>query len=145
MEATPHFVRRVVIVLVNDPGQSATAALRYARSLQPTTIRAVHFVRDSQRADRLRSAWPPGARVPLKLANCHGRTVPQCAADLVRHEAEHPGAQVTVVVPRRGFSPPRDGTASQIADALSQVPDVAVTIIPPSRTVPESRGHSEPS
>lgn len=145
MEATPRFVRRVVIVLVDDPGPSATAAVRYARSLRPTTLHAVHFVRDSQRADGLRSAWPPGARVPLKFVNCHGRSLPHCAADLVRHEAEQPGAQVTVVLPRRGFSPPRGGTADQIADALSQVPDVAVTIVPPSRAVPNSRGHSEPS
>ena len=64
----------------------------------------------------------------------------QCAADLVRHEAELPGAQVTVVMPWRNFAPLRDGTAGQIADVLGQVPDVAVTIIPPSTAAPESSG-----
>ncbi len=140
MEATPRFVRRVVIVLVNDSGQSTITALRYARSLRPTMPRAVHFVIDSQQADRLRAAWPPDARLALEFVDCPGRSLPRCAADLVRQEAEMPGTQVTVVLPRRSFSPLRDGTAGQIADVLSQVPDVAVTIIPPSRSAPESSG-----
>ena len=136
MEATPRFVRRVVIVLVNDPGQSTIAALRYARSLRPTMRRAVHFVIDGLEADRLRAAWPPDARVALEFVECPGRSLPRCAADLVRHEAELPGAHVTVVLPLRLLSPLHGGTAGQIADALSQVPDVAVTIVPPSRTAP---------
>jgi hypothetical protein len=136
MEATPRLVRRVVIVLVNDSGRSATAALRYARSLHPTMLRAVHFVMDRQQADRLGAAWPSDARGPLKVVDCPGRDLPRCAADLVRRQAELPGAQVTVVLPRRSLSPLRGGTAGQIADALNQVPDVAVTIVPPSQAAP---------
>ncbi len=70
MEPTPRFVRRVVIVFVKDSGPSAIAALRRARSLRPTTVRAVHFVLDSQRAERLRADWPPDAHVPLELVEC---------------------------------------------------------------------------
>jgi len=100
MEATPRFVRRVVIVLIDDSGQSTIAALRYAMSLlRPTMSRAVHFVIDSQQADRLRAAWPPDARVPLELVDCPGQSLPGCAAGLVRQEAELPGTQVTVVLP----------------------------------------------
>lgn len=140
MEATPRFVRRVVTVLVNDPSQSTIAALRYGRSLRPTVLRAVHFVIDGQQADGLRAAWPPDARVTLEFVECPGRSLPRCAAGLVRHEAERPDAHVTVVLPRRRLSPLHGGTAGQIADALSQVPDVAVTIIPPSRAAPGPPG-----
>src|SRR5260370_28959373 len=138
MEATPRFIRRVVIVLVNDSGQSAIAALRYARSLRPTTVRAVHVVIDGQQAERLRASWPPGPRVSLELVDCPDRSLARCAADLVRHEAKLPGAQVTVILLRRSVSPLRGGTASHIAEVLSEVPDVAVTIVPPSTAAPES-------
>lgn len=140
MEATPRFVRRMVIVLVNDSGQSTLAALRYAMSLRPTMARAVHLVIDSQQAEQLRAAWPPDARVSLELVDCAGRSLTRCTADLIRREAELPGAQVTVILPRRSFSPLHGGTAGQIADVLSQVPGVAVTIVPPSRAAPESSG-----
>ncbi len=167
MEATPRFVRRVVIVFVDDSGQSTIAALRYAMKLRPTTVRAVHLVIDSQRSERLRAAWPPDPRVPLEFVDCSGRSLAQCAADLVRHEAELPGAEVTVILPRHSIAPPGGGTAGsgpfqdadiirhgiaapggtagQIADVLSEVPDVAVTIIAPPRAAPESSGRSEPS
>jgi hypothetical protein len=51
METMPRFVRRVVIVLVDNSGESTIAALRRGMSLRPTTVRAVHFVLDSQRAE----------------------------------------------------------------------------------------------
>ncbi len=140
MEPTSRFVRRVVIVLVNDSGQSTIAALRCARSLRPTMARAVHLVIDSQHSEWLRAAWPPDARVSLELVDCPGRSLTRCAADLVRREAERLGAQVTVILPRRSFSPLHGGTAGQIADVLSQVPGVAVTIVPPPRAVSESSG-----
>jgi hypothetical protein len=62
--------------------------------------RAVHLVIDSHRAGRLRAAWPPGAHVPLELVDCSGRSLARCAADLIRHEAEVPGTEVTVILPR---------------------------------------------
>ncbi len=55
----PNYTRRVVIVFVDDFDLSTIAALRYAKSLRPTTVRAVHFVIDSEQAERLR---PPGCR-----------------------------------------------------------------------------------
>ena len=105
-------------------------------SLHPTVQRAVRLVIDAQQADRLRAAWPPDARVALELVECPGRSLSRCAADLARHEAELPGTQVTVVLPRRGLSPLHSGTAGQIADLLSQVPDVAVAIISPPAAAP---------
>jgi hypothetical protein len=143
MNQTPHHSRRVVIVFVDDVEVSTIAALRYARSLRPTTLRAMHVVIDSQQAERLRVAWQPDRGVPLEFVDCPGGRLTRCAADLVRREAELPGAQVTVILPGRSFSPLlgrllHGRMADKIAAGVSQVPNVAVTIIPPSRTASES-------
>ena len=53
----PHYSRRTVFVFVDNFDLATLAALRYARSMRPTTIRAVHFVIDSVRADKLREKW----------------------------------------------------------------------------------------
>ena len=109
---------------------------------------------DSQRAERLRAAWPPDPRVPLEFVDCSGQSLTRCAADLVRHEAELPGAEVTVILPRHSIAPPSSGRtgiavpggmAGQIAQELGQVPDVAVTILAPPRAAPESSGRSKAS
>jgi hypothetical protein len=136
MGETPHSSRRVAIVFVDDADLPTIAALRYARSLRPATLRAVHVVTGSQQAQQLRATWPPEGGVPLELVDCPGQKLTRCAAGLVRREAELPGAQVTVILPGRSFSPLlgrlRHGrTAAKIAGAVSRVPNVAVTIIPP--------------
>jgi hypothetical protein len=148
MEETPHYSRGAVIVFVDDAEASTTAALRYARSLHPTTLRAVHLVIDSDKAERLRAAWPPDSGVPLEFVDCPGRRLARCAADLVRREAESPGAQVTVILPGRSFSLLlgrllHGRTADKIAAVVSRVPNVAVTIIPPSRAASGSPGPVE--
>ena len=53
----PHYARRTIFVFVDGFDLATLAALRYARSLRPTSIRAVHFVIDSVRADKLREKW----------------------------------------------------------------------------------------
>jgi hypothetical protein len=148
MEQTLHYSRHAVIVVVDDFDPSAIAALRYARSLRPTTLRAVHFVTDSQQAARLRAAWQPDRGVPLEFVDCPDRGLTGCADDLVRHEAESPGAQVSVILPGRSFSPQTGGLlhgrmADKIAGVVSRVPNVAIIIIPPSRAAsePSMPGH----
>jgi amino acid transporter len=131
----PNYTRRVVIVFVDDFDLSTIAALRYAKSLRPTTVRAVHFVIDSEKAERLRAAWLPDRSVSLDLVDCPDRRLTRCAADLVSHEAETPGTQVTAILPRRSFSPLlgrflHDRTADKIAGVVSRVPNAAATIIP---------------
>ena len=59
----PNYTRRVVIVFVDDFDLSTIAAIRYAKSLRPTTLRAVHFVIDTDQAERLRAAWLPDRSV----------------------------------------------------------------------------------
>ena len=115
MEATPRFVRRVVNVFVDDSSLFTFAALRRARSLRPTTVRAVHFVIDGRHSERLRADWPPDARVPLELVDCPGRSLAGCAVDLIRHEAELPGAEVTVILPRHSIAAPIGRTGLDLA------------------------------
>jgi amino acid transporter len=131
----PNYTRRVVIVFVDDFDLSTIAALRYAKSLRPTTVRAVHFVLDSEQAERLRAAWLPDRSVSLDFVDCPDRRLTRCAADLVSREAETPGTQVTAILPRRSFSPLlgrllHDRTADKIAGVVSRVPNAAATIIP---------------
>jgi len=131
----PNYTRRVVIVFVDDFDLSTIAAIRYAKSLRPTTVRAVHFVIDSEQAERLRAAWLPDRSVSLEFVDCPDRRLTRCAADLVAHEAEAPGTQVTAILPRRSFSPLlgrllHDRTADKIAGVVSRVPNAAATIIP---------------
>ena len=71
----PNYTRRVVIVFVDDFDLSTVAALRYAKSLRPTTLRAVHFVIDTEQAERLRdrlAAGPAACRWSSSTARTGG-------------------------------------------------------------------------
>ena len=129
-----NYSRRVVIVFVDDFDLSTVAALRYAKSMRPTTLRAVHFVIDSEQAEKLRVAWLPDRSVSLEFMDCADRRLTRCAAELVSHEAKVPGTQVTAILPRRSFSLLgrllHDRTADKIAGVVSRVPDAAAIVIP---------------
>ena len=135
VQRQPNYTRRVVIVFVDDFDLSTVAALRYAKSLRPTVVRAVHFVIDTEKAEQLRVAWLPDRSVSLEFIDCPDRRLNRAAAELVRREAETPGTQVTAILPRRSFSPLlgrllHDRTADKIAGVVSRVPNAAATIIP---------------
>ena len=138
----PHYSRRVVFVLVDSFDLATLAALRYARSLRPTQIRAVHFVIDSVRAEKLRDKWTRADRgVALDFIDCPDRRLIKAATDLAEREVEDPGTHVTVILPRRSYSALlgrllHDRTADKIAAAVSRIPRSAATIVPydvPSR------------
>jgi amino acid transporter len=132
----PHYTRRTVLVFVDSFDLATLAALRYARSLRPTTLRAVHFVIDSARADKLRRDWTQADRgVALEFIDAPDRRLARAAADLVCQETADPGTHVTVILPRRSYSPLlgrflHDRTADKIARVVSQIPRSAATIIP---------------
>ena len=132
----PHYARRTVLVFVDSFDLATLAALRYARSLRPTTLRAVHFVIDGDRADTLRRDWSRAERgVVLDLVDCPDRRLTRCAADLVCREVDDPGTHVTVILPRRSYSSLlgrflHDRTADKIASVVSRIPRSAATIIP---------------
>ena len=101
----PNYTRRIVIVIVfvDDFDLATLAALRYAKSLRPTTVRAVHFVIDSEQAERLRTAWLPDRSVSLDFIGCPDRRLTRCAGDLVAHEAKAPGTQGAAPTWKRGY------------------------------------------
>jgi amino acid transporter len=132
----PHYSRRVVFVLVDSFDLATLAALRYARSLRPTQIRAVHFVIDSVRAEKLRDKWTRADRgVALDFIDCPDRRLIKAASDLAEREIEEPGTHVTAILPRRSYSPLlgrllHDRTADKMAAAISRIPRSAATIVP---------------
>jgi amino acid transporter len=132
----PNHARRVVLILIDDYDLAAIEALKYARGLRPTTLRAVHFVLHSAQAGRLRQQWlQAGTGIPLELADCPDRRLAHAAARLVAHIAAPPGTHVTVVLPRRSYPPLagrllHDHTADGIARVVSRIPGAAATIIP---------------
>jgi amino acid transporter len=132
----PNYPRRTVYVLVDSFDLATLAALRYASSLRPTTLRAVHFVIDTAQADQLREEWMRGERnVVLDFIDVPDRRLTKAAAELVSREAALPGTHVTAVLPRRSYSPLlgrllHDRTADKIAAAVSQIPHAAATIVP---------------
>jgi amino acid transporter len=132
----PHYARRTVFVFVDSFDLATLAALRYARSLRPTNIRAVHFVIDSVRADKLREKWTRANRgVTLDFIDVADRRLTRAAAELVEREIADPGTHVTVVLPRRSYSALlgrllHDRTADKIAAVVSRIPRSAATIIP---------------
>jgi amino acid transporter len=134
--APPNYPRRTVFVFVDSFDLATLAALRYARSLRPTTLRAVHFVIDTAQADALREEWMRADRgVVLDFIDCPDRRLTRAAAELVSGEAALPGTHVTAVLPRRSYSPLlgrllHDRTADKIAAVLSQIQHSVATIVP---------------
>src|SRR5215471_12571360 len=132
----PNYPKRTVFLLVDSFDLATLAALRYARSLKPTTLRAVHFVIDPAVADQLREEWTRGDRgVVLDFIDCPDRRLTRCAVELVSAEVAQPGVHVTAVLPRRSYSPLlgrflHDRTADKIAGAVSQIPNSTATIVP---------------
>jgi hypothetical protein len=132
----PTYARRTVFVFVDEFDLAAVAALRYARSLRPTTLRAVHFVIDSAVADTLRQDWVrANTGITLDFVDCADRRLARCAAELVSAEADLPGVGVTAVLPRRTYSSLlgrllHDRTADRMAAAVSRIPHAAATIVP---------------
>jgi amino acid transporter len=136
--ARPNYAHHLVFVLVNNLDLAVLEALRYARSLRPSKLVAVHFMIDSVHADRLRQRFDDlGVMVPLKIIDCPDRRVPQSAGQLVVETlaSAAPNSGVTVLLPRRGYAPLlgrllHDRTADRIARVVSRIPAAAATIVP---------------
>jgi amino acid transporter len=132
----PHYSRRTVFVLVDSFDLATLAAIRYAKSMRPTSLRAVHFVIDTARADKLRDKWTKAGRgLPLDFIDVPDRRILVAAAELVERETADPATHVTVVLPRRTYSPLlgrllHDRTADKIAAVVSRIPRSAATIVP---------------
>ena len=130
------YSRRTVFVFVDDFDLATLAALRYARSLRPTTLRAVHFVIDNVQADRLRQDWlRANTGIALDFVDCPDRRIAAAAGAMVNAEATLPGVGVTAILPRRSYAPVvgrllHDRTADKMAQVISRIPYAVATIVP---------------
>ncbi len=130
--------RHVTIVLVDNVDLATLGAVRYARSRRSQDLRAVHFVVDNVHAEELRQAWCRQRaldEVPLHLVDCQDRRLARAALELAARASAEPGTDVTLLLPRRTYSPIlgrllHDRTADEIARATSRLPHVVATIIP---------------
>jgi len=140
----PHYPRHVVLVLIDRLDLAVLRALRYAGSLRPTEIRAVHLMIDSEEADELQREWIDrglGDRFPLEIVECPDRRLVRATGELALGTVIQDRAEVTVLLPRRTF--PRlsnrllhDRTADRIAEAVGRIPHVSATIVPFDTTLP---------
>lgn len=130
--------RHDVTILVDSVDVATVGAVRYARSLNPHNLAAVHFVIDDQRAEDIRKAWaaaPALDDVTLELIDCPDRRLPNAAMDYAIRATTSPDVELTLLLPRRSYTPIlgkllHDQTAEEIARPISQLSRVVATIIP---------------
>jgi amino acid transporter len=142
---SPHYSHHVVLVLVDRLDLAVVRALRYAGSLRPTEIRAVHLMVDSEEATKLEQDWIErglGDRFPLQIVEVPDRRLVRAAAEFALNTVIQEQAEVTVLLPRRTFQRIsqrllHDRTADRIAAAVGPLPHVAATIVPFDTTLPQ--------
>lgn len=130
--------RHDVTVLVDNVDIATVGAIRYARSLKPRKISAVHFVIDDRRAEEIATAWantPAVDDIALELIDCPDRRLPNAAMDYAVRMTDNPDTELTLLLPRRAYSRLfgrllHDQTAEEIAAPISQLPRVVATIVP---------------
>lgn len=130
--------RHEVAVLVDNVDLATVGAVRYARSLNPHTLTAVHFVVDDERAEMLQDSWASNkalADISLELIDCPDRRLPNAALDYAIRMTLNSDQDLTLLLPRRSYSGLlgkvlHDRTAEAIASPVSQLPRVVATIVP---------------
>jgi amino acid transporter len=126
-----------VLVFVDSVDLAEVEALRLGYGLHADELTAVHFVIDVDHARRLRERWDRFEHdTPLWLINCPDRHLARAAHELVwRVLSDHPDSKVTVLLPRRTFSPLlgrllHDRTADKMARAVSRIRGATAIIVP---------------
>jgi amino acid transporter len=142
----PHYARHTVLVLVDRLDLAVLRALRYAGSLRPTEVKAIHLMIDSVEAEKLERDWIErgiGDRVRLEIVDCEDRRLSRRAAEVALNTVVADRTEVTVLLPRRTFKRVwerllHDRTADRIAAAVSRIPHVSATIVPFDTTLDEA-------
>jgi hypothetical protein len=137
-ERATSIARHDVTVLVDNVDLATVGAIRYARSLKPRNLSAVHFVIDDRRAEQIQKAWAESDAlddVTLELIDCPDRRLANAALDYSIRMTEKPDVELTLLLPRRAYSGflgrlLHDQTAEDIAAPISQLPRVVATIVP---------------
>jgi amino acid transporter len=130
--------RHDVTVLIDNFDLATIGAIRYARSLKPRNLSAVHFVIDDLRAEALSAEWAKNeacADVPLELIDCPDRRLANAAVDYAIRATTENDVELTLLLPRRSYSKflgwlLHDQTAEDIARPISQLERVVATIVP---------------
>ncbi len=84
--------RHDVTVLIDNFDLATIGAIRYARSLNPRNLSAVHFVIDDRKAESLSKEWAKNeacSDVPLELIDCPDRRLPNAAVDYAIRTKKH--------------------------------------------------------
>lgn len=133
----PRVRRHQVFVLVETLDLATLKALRYAHELRPDKVRAVHFAIDEAYARHLCEVWEStsATSVALELVACPDRRLRHAMRELAVRTTEDAETSLTVLVPRRMYANAlgkllHRGTGEKMARTLSQLPHVAVTIMP---------------
>ncbi len=127
-----------VTVFVDSVDIATVGAVRYARSLKPHKLKAVHFVIDDRRAESIQKAWAESEAledVQLELIDCPDRRIANSALDYAIRMTDKPDVELTILLPRRSYSRflgrlLHDQTAEEIAAPISQLERVVATIVP---------------
>jgi hypothetical protein len=128
-----------VIIFVDNYDLPTERALLYCNSLNPYSVRAVHFDVDPLVTKRLEDSWgrpnTASASISLEIVECEDRRIDRAALELVADAVRDPDVFCMVILPRRGFVSRlqrllHDRTADNIASAVMHVPRTAATIIP---------------
>jgi hypothetical protein len=137
-ERATAIVRHDVTVLVDNVDLATLGAIRYARSLKPRNLSAVHFVIDDRHAEDIAHAWATSDAfddVTLELIDCPDRRIANSAVDYAIKMTEKSDVELTLLLPRRSYSAflgrlLHDQTAEEIAAPISQLQRVVATIVP---------------
>ena len=137
-EGNTNITRHDVAVLIDNVDIATIGAVRYARSLKPRKLTAIHFVIDDLRAERIKNEWAKTSAldgVSLELIDCPDRRLPKAAIDYSIRSTQSIDVELTLLLPRRSYSQLlgrllHDQTGEEIARAISKLPRVVATIIP---------------
>ena len=147
----PVLRRHLVLVFVDRLDLAAARAIRYARSLQPDEVRAVHFLLDNQAAQHLRENWERLMirRLPLEIRECRDRRIGRAALELVSAALADGDTEVTVLLPRRLYSWAwghllHDRTADRLAAVVGRLPHANATVVPFQLRSPKERRRALP-
>ncbi len=130
--------RHDVAVLIDSVDVATVGAIRYARSLNPHSLTAVHFVIDDRHSQTISQDWANNkalSDVPLEMIDCPDRRLPNAAVDFAIRATESDDVELTLLFPRRSYSYflgriLHDRTAESIAAPISRLTRVVATIVP---------------
>jgi amino acid transporter/DNA/RNA endonuclease YhcR with UshA esterase domain len=134
----PNYPRHTVVVMVDRLDLAVLRALRYAGSLHPADLRAVHVTTDPADSAHLQQEWVShglSESVPLTLVDCPDRRLIRVAIEVAYGLVVNNLSEVTVLLPRRTYRGIagrllHDRTADRIAAAVGKLHHVSATIVP---------------